>query len=651
MVRYMYLDAAAIFVLLIIMIANIARKMYFEKTSKIFLGIIIVCILAAIFDIISVYPKTIGITGLWISTTGYFIFRNLTSFVYILYIMSLTDSDREARTKRKFYMLLAIPYAIVFILIAINPILPNSFCVFRFELVDGVYKYIRGNAIYALYGISVIYIIVGIVWVIKYRKYFTIAETISVSAIFPITLITLAIQSYNNKYLVELFGSALALLLAQIIIERQEILVDKKTGLSSKKVFIDVTRKNFDHNRNKSIALINLANYNELYNLLTFDEADKYLIDFSKQIDTQYRDINQAYKSFYFGSGLFSLVVDNEKTTLEIAEKLLHNVANRSTYIGFNPNISICIIDLLTDFDKYDDLLLFTSNYRSKITFHDNITLIRNIKNDKNFIIMNNIDSIIDTAIKNHEFEVFYQPIINMKEKKFKSAEALVRLISEEYGFISPGAFIPYAEKNGMISTIDSIVMEKVFQFISSPIFKDLGLDYIEINLSMVDCMDATLSYRIISLMKKYNIDPSKINLEITESYDSLENVNSKTNIKKLEEYGIKFSLDDYGTGYSNIDRFTKFPIKIVKIDKSLVDSSNEDNMKMVLKTTFKLIQELHRETVVEGVETEEQAKLFEEFGCDFIQGYYFSKPLPLTSFVEFINKQKETKIDDGKNL
>ena len=179
--------------------------------------------------------------------------------------------------------------------------------------------------------------------------------------------------------------------------------------------------------------------------------------------------------------------------------------------------------------------------------------------------------------------------------------------------------------------------MKKVFKFIASEEFIKLGLDYIEINLSMVDCMDNTLADRIIGLMKEYNISPRSINLEITESYDSLNNEASRDNINKLEQYGINFSLDDYGTGYSNIERFSKFPIKIVKIDKSLVDLANEESMKMVLKNTFKLISELRRETVVEGVETEEQVVMFEELGCNYIQGYYFSKPLPLNDFITFI--------------
>ena len=347
------------------------------------------------------------------------------------------------------------------------------------------------------------------------------------------------------------------------------------------------------------------------------------------------------YETFNIEFGTYALIFKTKNEALDASNKILYDLSNDNfANTKYHPDVRICIINSPNDFIDYDKLLIFASSFYSKFNLTDRITIIEDVKNDNNFIITNNIDEIIDTALEEDEFEVYYQPIINMKEKKFKSAEALVRLISKKYGFINPGLFIPYAEKNGRIADIDTIVMKKVFKFISSDDFKKIGLDYIEINLSMVDCMDNTLADRIINLMKEYNIAAKNINLEITESYDSLNNEASKENIKKLEEYGINFSLDDYGTGYSNIERFSKFPIKIVKIDKSLVDLANEESMKLVLKNTFKLIRELDRETVVEGVETEEQVIMFEEFGCNYIQGYYYSKPLPLNDFISFIEKK-----------
>ena len=260
------------------------------------------------------------------------------------------------------------------------------------------------------------------------------------------------------------------------------------------------------------------------------------------------------------------------------------------------------------------------------------------IKNEKSFIIQKNISSIIDEGLSNNEFEVYYQPIYDVKNKRINSAEALIRLNSKKYGFITPNLFINHAEKNGKIIAIDNFVVEEVSKFISSDEFKSLGIDYIEVNLSVADCLDVELPKRIKSVIDNHSVSPKQMNFEITETVDVEYNIIEK-NINDLVEYGFNFSLDDYSTGFSNIIRFSKLPIHIVKIDKQLADGYNDDNMKSIIKNTFNMIIDSNRKIVVEGVETEDQAEAFIKYGCDYIQGYYYSKPLPKNEFIEYVKK------------
>ena len=166
-----------------------------------------------------------------------------------------------------------------------------------------------------------------------------------------------------------------------------------------------------------------------------------------------------------------------------------------------------------------------------------------------------------------------------------------------------------------------------------------LGLSYIELNLSMAEIINPIFIKRVRELMLKYNVNPDNINMEITESFESSELGIINDNLRKLTDMGFKLSLDDYGTGYSNINRFVSLPISIVKIDKSLVDESENEGIKKILDYSFTLVRSLNKETVVEGIETEEQLNRFIEFGADFIQGYYFSKPLDFDKIVEFLYK------------
>ena len=326
---------------------------------------------------------------------------------------------------------------------------------------------------------------------------------------------------------------------------------------------------------------------------------------------------------------------ENLDTVAQIIYNDLSGFNRRSDYI---PKFSLLLIDLLDDFKDMSSFVAFINNYHSRKMFNVDFVYYRDVKNRRDFIIQNNIENVIEEGFRNNEFEVYYQPIYDTKAKKFRSAEALIRLSSVKYGFVTPNLFISHAEKNGKIIQIDNFVFEEVFKFISSEEFKKLGLEYIEVNLSMVDCSDKHLFDRIKNLMDKYNINPENINLEVTESVDAdYEMIDH--NIHKLSGLGISFSLDDYGTGYSNIDRFIKLPVDIVKIDKSLADKYKDQNMSIVLKNTFSMVTDLKRKVVIEGVEEEEQAKAFITNGCDFIQGYYYSKPLKKEQFIEFIEE------------
>ncbi|MBE5864391.1 MAG: EAL domain-containing protein [Lachnospiraceae bacterium] len=225
---------------------------------------------------------------------------------------------------------------------------------------------------------------------------------------------------------------------------------------------------------------------------------------------------------------------------------------------------------------------------------------------------------------------------------RFHSAEALARIMDPEYGMISPAVFIPAAEAQGFIIPIGDIVLDQVFRFISQHDREELGLSYIEINLSVAQCMEKSLPDKIRTLQQKYNVDPSKVNLEITET--TFENINEimVENVDKLIKMGYSFSLDDYGTGYSNIQRVNHIPIKIVKIDKSMIDETATGNGKIILEHTVRMMKSIGKELVAEGVESKSDATMLKELCCDYIQGFYYSRPLSATEFVSFLRQQNK---------
>ena len=202
---------------------------------------------------------------------------------------------------------------------------------------------------------------------------------------------------------------------------------------------------------------------------------------------------------------------------------------------------------------------------------------------------------------------------------------------------ISPNVFIPVAEANGLILPIGEVVLNEVFGFIAGHDLDALGLSYIEINLSVSQVLQPDFPDVIRRLQEKHQIDPDKVNFEITETmYDNLSEVMDR-NIHTLKAMGYDFSLDDYGIGYSNIQRMSKLPLNIIKIDKSLVDEMFTSDGRVIIHNTIRMVQGIHKELVIEGVETKEEIDALAEMSCDYIQGFYYSKPLPKESFIEFL--------------
>ena len=223
-----------------------------------------------------------------------------------------------------------------------------------------------------------------------------------------------------------------------------------------------------------------------------------------------------------------------------------------------------------------------------------------------------------------------YSPLRN-------SAEALLRLIDDDYGFIPPDVFIPAAEKSGAIHKIGAYVLDEVCSFIASEDFSKLNIDYIEINLSVAQCMHKELPDLVLETLNRYNVSPDKINLEITETAASYAQNIMAENIGRLNDAGVEFSLDDYGTGYSNIQRVSTLPLKIVKLDRTFVNAEDNPKMFIVLENTIKMLKDMEMEIVAEGIETEQLLNKFADMNCEYIQGYYFSKPIPKHDFIAFI--------------
>lgn len=250
-------------------------------------------------------------------------------------------------------------------------------------------------------------------------------------------------------------------------------------------------------------------------------------------------------------------------------------------------------------------------------------------------------ENLLIQAMKKDRVEVFYQPIYSVRKYQFVSAEALVRIRDGKGKIIPPGTFIEVAERTGLIVKLGEIVFEKVCQFIQEEEPAQYGIEYIEVNLSIIQCGYENLAENFIQIMKKYDVSPKYINLEITETASLDEKRMLLQNMEILREYGVAFSLDDFGTGRSNLNYIVDMPVDIVKFDRDMIQAYfHSDKAKYVMDAAMHMIHGMKLKIVSEGIETEEQYRTMEELGISYIQGYYFSKPLPEKEFLEFIRRE-----------
>jgi len=258
------------------------------------------------------------------------------------------------------------------------------------------------------------------------------------------------------------------------------------------------------------------------------------------------------------------------------------------------------------------------------------------LNTDANRLIL--LDSEIRKAIENREFVLYFQPKVDVKLNKIIGFEALVRWNSEKLGFVSPAEFIPYAEETGLIIPITEILIDEACGELMK--LRQAGYSKlpISINIASIHFQQPNFFESIQKILERNNTSAHNFEIEVTERTIMNNDEETVSKLVRLKEIGFKLSIDDFGTGYSSLGYLVRFPVDYLKIDKSFIQHIVlQSDKQAIVDAIIQLAHRLNMQVIAEGVESEQQVNQLSRMGCDFIQGYYYSKPVPMEELIKFL--------------
>lgn len=404
-----------------------------------------------------------------------------------------------------------------------------------------------------------------------------------------------------------------------------------------------------------AIAYQDFSNFKYINEMFGYEVGDKILREYAEMLP-------QMTKRFIMGSrvfsdnivSLFDATDVNMEEMVSFAEHCSNTFAGKvqSEYLGSNV---VCVVGLCPFVVDGNEIplknIISNANLARKeakkpekanVIVYDEAmgeTLLKEVKyaND------------MEDAFRNKEFVVYMQPKVDLRQHKIIGAEALIRWIKPNGEIIYPNEFIPVFEKNKSITLLDYFVYDEVCKYLAERMKKNEPVVNVSVNVSRVHLQAIDdMVYYVKGLLKKYKIRPEYLEFELTETMSTEKVEDTIEMLNKLRELGVKVSMDDFGSGYSSLNLLTKLPLDVLKLDKEfLKDFEADSDEKIIIPSIIDMAKKLKLEVVCEGVETKEQVEFLRDVDCDIVQGYYYSKPVPLDVFTsmlddnEFVMKQE----------
>lgn len=630
-------DIAAIVTILTVMVTFYRRKTVSSDITTSFSILLSIILVASITDLISSYminnPTSVP---LWLNYLFLILYYISNTALPLIFYYCITIATGVFKKKSDFQRYIYVPFLIVLLLIFLSPV---SGVVFYFDA-DLTYKH---GFLYPVIYLSVaFYLVVTYIVYIKHGKNFSPVQKSILIIYTSASVISIVLQLILQNVLIVCFVSSVSALIIYFSLENPNDYMDKEMGIFNRFAFLEMIKRIFNKKKDVNVIAVQLMGIKYLSE--TIGEENRILL--LKQIVSLIKLICGKKKVFRFSKSRFVIVLPAEKkdvkTKIEKIKCIFEEPLRIKNFI-VPVSVRISYFSIPDDVNEVEDIVELIETSLDSILNKKEGTVVQankvflESKKRENYVI-----NVLQQAYRNNDFEILYQPIYSIEDKKYISAEALIRLKNPELKSIGPKEFIPLAEKNGMILRISEFVMNSVCDFIKRSSICDKYLNNIHINLSAIQCMQNNFANSFLQVIDSYDINHKYITFDVNEATTMILKDNLLNNIDKLKKEGICFSLDDFGSAFSNTANLVNFPFDVIKIDKELLwNSSYDDNAKTIMQFLVKIARSLNKKVVAEGVESENQLKFVKEMNCDFIQGYLYSRPLKEKELIELLESEK----------
>ena len=634
MEQIIWFDVCAVILVALLLV------LYYKKFSApfqkytLFLVLLWLNLISAITSLASfVLPGHAPVWVLRLLNALYFFAHGATPTALFLYVCSLTDYNLT-----HFHQLSA--WLVPTVINTILSVLSIFFDIY-FQLdPDGTYH--RGPLIFIIYIFTCFHFFAIIYTLIQNRSLIPRLEQLSIHLFLVFMVSAIFIQLLFPNLVIESFICACCLMVSQLTVQNPEQIIDAPTRILNKSGFSYLLVPPLSDRKDFQVGFMILDNYYALEKVLGFDILEQRIQTFADYLRTNTGCLFARVENrrFCFVSQGFR---DNGTVDAVLSKLREACTARQAKYpaparMQFKCGILRCPRDAssFTELMSLLDIAAQTSGSENACFTRLDDGDVAKLRRYKQ------VDQLVQTAVEDGSLYVMYQPIYCTENHRFCSAEALLRMRSKALGEISPAEFIPIAERNGAILKMTQFVLETVCRFLRTSGIQEYGIRRVDINLSTLDCTQTDISQRILHCIRENNLLPSLVSVELTETaFSSLPESINRT-LTALSREGVRVLIDDYGTGYSNLSRLTRFPLDIVKIDKSLItDIPGSATARIVLDNTLEMMKRLRKKVLVEGVETQEQLDyLLPRNDCNYIQGYYFAKPISEEELVALFRDQ-----------